>query len=404
MSRVFIADYLRTPIGRYGGALASIRPDDLAALVINALVTRHARISEHIDEIIIGCANQAGEDNRNIARMAGLLADLPESIPALTINRLCASGLDAVIAGYRAIRADEADVVLVGGVESMSRAPFVMPKAETAYARGSTVYDSTIGWRFVNPKFEARYGIDSMPETAENVAQMFGVSRQDQDALALSSQSRAASAQNAGRFAKEITPIPAPTGKTPETIIREDEHPRQTTSEKLAALPTPFRDGGTVTAGNASGVNDGAAMLILCSPAGLVALGSPALSEITASASVGVAPRVMGIGPVTAVQKLCDRLGVPVDAFDVIELNEAFAAQAIAVCRELGLDPMANHINPNGGAIALGHPLGMTGARLVGTAAMELALTGKELALCTLCVGVGQGVALALSKPDMSNA
>jgi 3-oxoadipyl-CoA thiolase len=399
MSAVFVCDYIRTPIGRYGGMLAGIRPDDLAAHVLKSLVTRNPSLAATVDEVILGCANQAGEDNRNVARMAVLLAGLPETVPALTVNRLCASGMDAVIAGYRTILAGEADVIIVGGVESMSRAPFVMPKAQTSFDRNAQIYDTTIGWRFVNKVFEAAYGTDSMPETAENVVEEHRISREDQDAFALSSQTRAALAIRSGRFAKEIAPVPVPTRKEPDAVASTDEHPRATTLEKLSKLPAPFRSGGTVTAGNASGVNDGATALVLCSERGLSLLGVQPMARISGAASAGVAPRVMGIGPVPVIEKLTARMGVRPTDFDLIELNEAFAAQAIAVCRALDLDPMADDINPNGGAIALGHPLGMTGARLVGTAAQEMQLTSKSRALCSLCVGVGQGVAIALETP-----
>lgn len=396
MNRVFICDYRRTPIGRYGGALASVRPDDLAAIPIRNLVERTPALVEHLDEVILGCANQAGEDNRNVARMAVLLSGLPITVPAHTVNRLCASGLDAVTAAYRAIKCGEAGLIIAGGVESMSRAPFVMPKAEAGFSRANAVYDTTIGWRFVNKLIEKQYGIDSMPETAENVAADYGVSREDQDTVAFSSQTRAAQAQESGRLAVEIVPVTIPQRRGDPVSVERDEHPRLSPMEKLRALPTPFREAGTVTAGNASGVNDGAAALLIASEEMVDKLGLTPLAEVTGAAAAGVEPRVMGIGPVPAVQKLCAMTGQDVADFDVIELNEAFAAQAVAVCRELGLDPMAAHINPNGGAIALGHPLGMTGARLVGTAAVELTHKGQGTALCTMCVGVGQGAALSL--------
>ena len=396
MNRVFVCDYRRTPIGRYGGALASVRPDDLAAIPIRNLVERTPALVEHLDEVILGCANQAGEDNRNVARMAVLLSGLPITVPAHTVNRLCASGLDAVTAAYRAIKCGEAGLIIAGGVESMSRAPFVMPKAEAGFSRANAVYDTTIGWRFVNKLIEKQYGIDSMPETAENVAADYGVSREDQDAVAFSSQTRAAQAQESGRLAEEIVPVTIPQRRGDPVSVERDEHPRLSPMEKLRALPTPFREAGTVTAGNASGVNDGAAALLIASEEMVDKLGLTPMAEVTGAAAAGVEPRVMGIGPVPAVQKLCAMTGQDVADFDVIELNEAFAAQAVAVCRELGLDPMAAHINPNGGAIALGHPLGMTGARLVGTAAVELTHKGQGTALCTMCVGVGQGAALSL--------
>jgi 3-oxoadipyl-CoA thiolase len=396
MNRVFVCDYRRTPIGRYGGALASVRPDDLAAIPIRNLVERTPALVAHLDEVILGCANQAGEDNRNVARMAVLLSGLAITVPAHTVNRLCASGLDAVTAAYRAIKCGEAGLIIAGGVESMSRAPFVMPKAEAGFSRANAVYDTTIGWRFVNKLIEKQYGIDSMPETAENVAADYNVSREDQDAVAFSSQTRAAQAQESGRLAEEIVPVTIPQRRGDPVSVERDEHPRLSPMEKLAALPTPFREAGTVTAGNASGVNDGAAALLIASEEMVDKLSLTPMAEVTGAAAAGVEPRVMGIGPVPAVQKLCAMTGQDVADFDVIELNEAFAAQAVAVCRELGLDPMAAHINPNGGAIALGHPLGMTGARLVGTAAVELTHKGQGTALCTMCVGVGQGAALSL--------
>lgn len=399
MARAFICDYIRTPIGRYGGTLALIRPDDLAADVLRALKGRSDLDWSATDEVILGCANQAGEDNRNVARMATLMAGLPESVPALTVNRLCASGMDAVIAAARSIRVGEADLVIAGGVESMSRAPFVMPKAATPFARNAEIHDTTIGWRFVNKALKAQYGIDSMPETAENVAEAYDVTRADQDAFALSSQKKARAAQSSGRLAREIIPVTIPQRKGAPVEVFQDEHPRDTSLDKLAALPTPFRQGGTVTAGNASGVNDGAAALLIASEQAISTHGLTPLAEITGAASAGVAPRLMGIGPVPAVQKLCNGLRLSPDTFDVIELNEAFAAQCIAVLRELGIDPQDPAVNPNGGGIALGHPLGMSGARIVGSAALELTLKGASQALATMCVGVGQGVALGLRAP-----
>ncbi|WP_336096493.1 3-oxoadipyl-CoA thiolase [Roseovarius sp. CH_XMU1461] len=397
MAEVFVCDYIRTPIGRYGGALAGLRTDDLAAHPIRALMARQGQFDwAAVDEVILGCANQAGEDNRNVARMAVLLSGLPESVPALTLNRLCGSGMDAVMTGARAIRAGEADVIVAGGVESMSRAPLVMPKAEAAYSRRAEIYDTTIGWRFVNPAIEAQYGIDSMPETAENVAEACGVSRADQDAFALASQERALAAQASGRFAQEIAPVSLAQRKGAAVEVDRDEHPRETSLEKLASLPTPFRKGGTVTAGNASGVNDGAAALILASEAAVKRHGLTPLARIEGGASAGLAPRVMGLGPVPATERLCARLGITAQAFDLIELNEAFAAQAIAVLDQLGLDWRAEHINRNGGAIALGHPLGMSGARLVGSLARDLAAGHGRLGLASMCVGVGQGVSLVL--------
>lgn len=395
---VFICDYIRTPIGRYGGALAEVRADDLAAHPVRALMHRNASVDwAALDEVILGATNQAGEDNRNLARMVVLLSGLPDTVPGQTINRLCASGMDAVIAGARAIRTGEADLIIAGGSESMSRAPLVMPKPEAAFSRKAELFDSTIGWRFINPAIAKTYGTESMPETAENVAEDWKISREDQDRFALSSQDRAAKAQASGRLASEITPVKIPARRGDPTLIETDEHPRQTTLAKLAALKTPFRDGGTVTAGNASGVNDGAAALLLASADAVQKHKLTPLARFEGAASAGVAPRIMGIGPVPATQKLCARLGTTPQSFDLIELNEAFAAQAIAVCRGLDLDPAAEHINPNGGAIALGHPLGMTGARLVGTAALEMSLSGKTNALCSMCVGVGQGVSVALS-------
>ncbi len=396
--RVFVCDYVRTPIGRYGGALSLVRTDDLAAIPITTLVERNEGLDwGKLDEVVFGSSNQAGEDNRNLARMAVLLSPLPESVSAYTVNRLCASGMDAVACAFRQISLGECELMIAGGAENMSRAPFVMGKAETAFSRQSEIYDTTIGWRFVNKEIKRNYGIDSMPETAENVAAEYNVSREDQDRFAFSSQERAAAAQKSGRLAKEIIPVVIPQRRGEPKIVDVDEHPRATTLEQLTGLKAPFREGGTVTAGNASGVNDGAAALLLASETAVEECDLTPLAEITGVASSGVAPRIMGIGPVDSTKKLCDRLNISAQDFDLIELNEAFAAQAIAVCRELGLDPYADHINPNGGAIALGHPLGMTGARLVGTAATELFATSKRQALCSLCVGVGQGVSLSLA-------
>jgi 3-oxoadipyl-CoA thiolase len=394
----FICDGVRTPIGRYGGSLASVRADDLAAIPIAALLARNPLLDPAaIDEVYLGCANQAGEDNRNVARMAALLAGLPERVPGSTINRLCGSGLDAVATAARAIVAGDIDLALAGGVESMTRAPLVMSKAGVAFARDQAVYDTTIGWRFVNPVMKARYGIDSMPETGENVAAEFNVSRADQDAFALRSQQRAAVAQASGRLGKEIVPVEIRTGKTTASVDR-DEHPRDTTLEKLAALPTPFRAGGTVTAGNSSGINDGAAALIVASEQAIAKFGLTPRARFIAAATAGVAPRVMGIGPIFATRKLLARTGLALADFDVIELNEAFASQALATMRELGLPDDAAHVNPNGGAIALGHPLGMSGARLALTSALELVERGGKRALCTMCIGVGQGIALAMER------
>jgi 3-oxoadipyl-CoA thiolase len=395
---VFICDYARTPIGRYGGALARVRADDLAAVPIRELARRHPAIAEAADEVFFGCANQAGEDNRNVARMASLLAGLSERTPAATINRLCASGLDAVGAAARAIKAGEIDLAIAGGVESMTRAPFVMGKSEAAFQRSTEVYDTTIGWRFINPLLKAQYGVDSMPETGENVAQEFQVTRDDQDGFALRSQQRAARAQAEGVFDSRIVPIEIPDRKG-TVHVDKDEHPRtDTTLEALARLKPIVRQGGTVTAGNASGVNDGAAALILASAEAAEKHGLKPLARVLGLASAGVPPRIMGIGPVPAVGKLVERLGVKVSAFDVIELNEAFAAQVLACLRQLGVPDDAEHVNPNGGAIALGHPLGMSGARIAGDVTLELSRRGGRLGLATMCVGVGQGVALAMER------
>ena len=397
MTEAFICDGIRTPIGRYGGALASVRPDDLAALVIRELMARNPKVDwAGVDDVIFGCANQAGEDNRNVARMAALLAELPVEVPGGTINRLCGSGLDAVGTAARAIKAGEADLMIAGGVESMSRAPFVMPKAETAFARTAEIYDTTIGWRFVNPAMKAAHGIDSMPETAENVAEDFQVTRADQDAFALRSQQRARAAQENGRLAKEIVAVPVPQRRGEPLPVERDEHPRDTSLDKLAGLPTPFRKGGSVTAGNASGVNDGAAALLVASEAAVARYGLTPLARVTGLATAGVPSRIMGIGPAPATRKLLERQGLSLDDVDVIELNEAFAAQALAVLRQLGLPDDAEQVNPNGGAIALGHPLGMSGARLALTAALELQQRGGKRALATMCIGVGQGIAALL--------
>ena len=399
MTEAYICDYLRTPIGRFGGALAMVRTDDLAAIPLRALMARHAGADwAAVDDVYLGCANQAGEDNRNVARMAALLAGLPVGVASATINRLCGSGMDAVLAGARAIRCGEADLVIAGGVESMSRAPFVMPKAETAFSRAAEVHDTTIGWRFVNPLMAAQYGVESMPETAENVAEDFAVSRPDQDAFALRSQARAAAAQANGRLAAEITPVSIPSRKGEPTIVDRDEHPRATTIEALTALKAPFRKGGSVTAGTASGVNDGAAALILASEAAARRHGLTPIARVLGGAVAGVAPQIMGIGPVPASQKLMARLGLVQADFDVIELNEAFAAQGLATLRGLGIADDDARVNPNGGAIALGHPLGMTGARITGTAALELVRGGGRRSLSTMCIGVGQGIAIALER------
>ncbi|RWN36903.1 3-oxoadipyl-CoA thiolase [Mesorhizobium sp.] len=398
MAEAYICDYIRTPIGRFGGQLASVRADDLGAIPLRALVERNPGIDwADIDDVMYGCANQAGEDNRNVARMALLLAGLPKEVPGSTVNRLCGSGMDAVVIAARAIKAGEAELMIAGGVESMSRAPFVMPKAETAFSRNAEIHDTTIGWRFVNPLMKKQYGVDSMPETGENVAEEYAISRADQDAFAVRSQDKAVAAQASGRLAKEITPVTIPQRKGDPVVVSKDEHPRAgTTIEALAKLPTPFRQGGTVTAGNASGVNDGAAALIVASEAAVKKYGLTPIARILGGAAAGVAPRIMGIGPVPATQKLCARLGLKPTDFDVIELNEAFASQGIAVLRQLGVAEDAEHVNPNGGAIALGHPLGMSGARISGTAALELRERGGRYALATMCIGVGQGIAVAL--------
>lgn len=400
MSEAFICDYIRTPIGRFGGALSSVRPDDLGAIPLKALMERNGSVDwEAIDEVIYGCANQAGEDNRNVARMSLLLAGLPVSVPGTTMNRLCGSGMDAIIAAARAIRAGEMDIAIAGGVESMSRAPFVLPKAEGAFSRHAEIHDTTIGWRFVNPLMQQQYGIDSMPETGENVAEDYNVSRADQDAFAVRSQQRAGVAMESGRLSQEITPVIIPQRKGDAVTVDRDEHPRpQTTLEQLAKLPTPFRKGGSVTAGNASGVNDGAAALIIASEAAARKYGLTPIARIVGGATAGVPPRIMGIGPVAATRKLCTRFGLTPQDFDVIELNEAFASQGLATLRELGLADDANYVNPNGGAIALGHPLGMSGARITGTAALELGVRGAKRALATMCIGVGQGIAIALER------
>jgi len=401
MREAFICEGARTPVGRYGGSLSAVRPDDLRAHAMKAALAKAPGLpAEKIDEVYAGCANQAGEDNRNVARMALLLAGLPDSVPASTVNRLCGSGLDAVGLAARAIKAGEADVVLAGGVESMSRAPFVQGKATEAFSRNAEIYDTTIGWRFVNPLMKAQYGIDSMPETAENVAEEFQVARADQDAFALRSQNRAAAAQKNGRLAKEIAPVEIKGRKGAVTIVERDEHPRETSLDKLASLPAPFRKGGSVTAGNASGVNDGAAAMIIASREAVDKYGLKPLAKISALSTAGVAPRIMGYGPVPATQRLMQRLGLKVSDFDVIELNEAFAAQALACMRALGLPDDASHVNPNGGAIAIGHPLGMSGARLALSAALEMNERDAKRALATMCIGVGQGIALAMERAN----
>jgi acetyl-CoA acyltransferase len=394
----FICDAVRTPIGRFGGALSSMRPDDMAAHVIEALLARYPDLNKGaIDEVVFGAANQAGEDNRNVARMASLLAGLPVEVPASTINRLCASGMDAVATAARGIRAGDYHLAIAGGVESMSRAPFILPKSETAFARKAEIYDTTIGWRFVNPAMKAAYGVDSMPETADHVAADYHISRADQDAFALRSQQRWAAAHAAQKFADEIIPVPVPQRRGDPVIFDTDEHPRpDTKAERLASLAGVNGDGSTVTAGNASGVNDGAAALLLASAEGAKMHGLRPMARIVATAAAGVAPRVMGIGPVPATRKALDMAGLSIEDMDVIEINEAFAAQGLACLRQLGIDDDAPHVNPNGGAIAIGHPLGMSGARLVLTAAYELKRRGGRYALCTMCVGVGQGVSMII--------
>lgn len=398
MREVFICDAIRTPIGRFGGGLSSVRADDLAALPIKALMARNPSVQwDAVDEVFLGCANQAGEDNRNVARMALLLAGLPESVPGVTLNRLCASGMEAIGTAFRAIASGEMELVIAGGVESMSRAPFVMGKADAAFSRNMTLEDTTIGWRFINPLMKAQYGVDAMPQTADNVADDYNVSRADQDAFALRSQQRTAAAQAAGYFAEEIVPVRV-AHKKGETVVERDEHPRDTTLEALAKLKPVNGPDKSVTAGNASGVNDGAAALILASAEAVRQHGLTARARVLGMASAGVAPRVMGIGPVPAVRKLLARLDLAVSDFDVIELNEAFASQGLAVLRELGLADDAPQVNPNGGAIALGHPLGMSGARLALAALFELERRAGRYALCTMCIGVGQGIAMIIER------
>jgi 3-oxoadipyl-CoA thiolase len=392
----YVVDGVRTPIGRYGGALAAVRPDDLAAHVIRTVVGRHQGLEwERLDDVLLGCANEAGEDNRNVARMAGLLAGLPVDVPGVTVNRLCGSGLDAVAHGARMIRAGEADLVIAGGVESMTRAPLVLPKAPTAWGRQTEVHDTTIGWRLVNPAMAERYGVDAMPETAQHLAVEHDIAREDQDAFALRSQQRAATAIADGRLAAEIVPVEVPQRKGVPVVVDRDEHPRETSLDALAALK-PIVAGGSITAGNSSGINDGAAALLLASASAVEEHGLEPIARIAGAAVAGVPPRVMGIGPVPATRKLLARQGLTLGDIDVVELNEAFAAQALAVTRTLGLPDDAEHVNPNGGAIALGHPLGASGARLALTAAIELQRRGARRALATMCVGVGQGVSLLL--------
>ncbi|HYG89344.1 MAG TPA: 3-oxoadipyl-CoA thiolase [Azospirillum sp.] len=400
MNTVYICDAARTPIGRYGGALSGVRADDLAAVPIKALMERNPRVDwQAMDEVILGCANQAGEDNRNVARMALLLAGMPVEVPGTTVNRLCGSGMDAVAYGARSIASGEADLILAGGVESMSRAPFVMPKATSAFSRSAEVHDTTIGWRLVNDTMRERYGVDSMPQTAENVAEEFGIGREDQDAFALRSQQRAAAAITSGAFADEIVPVPVRQPKGAVVEVSVDEHPRaDTTLQTLAKLKPVVRPGGTVTAGNASGVNDGAGAILLASPKAVSQYGLEPIARVVGSATAGVPPRIMGIGPVPATKKLLAKLGVGLDSVDLVELNEAFASQTLAVLRGLELPDDSPHVNPNGGAIALGHPLGMSGARLVMTAAYHLRRTGGRRAVTTMCIGVGQGIAMMIER------
>ena len=400
MAEVFICDAVRTPIGRYGGALAAVRADDLAAIPIAALLRRQATLDPAaVEDVYLGCANQAGEDNRNVARMAALLAGLPVAVPGATVNRLCGSGLDAVAIAARTIRTGEAQLMIAGGVESMSRAPFVIPKADSAFSRHAEIFDTTIGWRFVNPRLRERYGVDSMPETGENVAAQFNISRADQDRFALRSQQRAAAAAARGFYASELVPVEIPQRKGQPRVVARDEHPRpETTLEQLAALPTPFRANGTVTAGNASGVNDGACALLIAAESAAQRWGLTPRARIVAAATAGVEPRIMGMGPVPATRKVLELARLKLSQLEVIELNEAFAAQALAVLRELGLPDDAAHVNPNGGAIALGHPLGASGARLATTATWQLQASGGRYALCTMCIGVGQGIALVLER------
>ncbi len=399
MAEAFICDYVRTPIGRYGGALSGVRTDDLASIPIKALADRNPSVDWHaLDEVYMGCANQAGEDNRNVARMALLLAGLPESVPGTTMNRLCGSGMDAVLSAARAIKAGEIDLAIAGGVESMSRAPFVVPKAETAFSRSSEIFDTTIGWRFVNARMQQLYGIDSMPETAENVAEEFAISREDQDRFALASQKKAGLAQQNGRLAREIVAVSIKQRRGDPLVVEKDEHPRPgVTLEELAKLPTPFRKPGTVTAGNASGVNDGAAALLVASAAAVERHGLTPIARIVAGASAGVAPRIMGYGPVPAIKKLCEIAKISLEGIGVLELNEAFASQSLACLRALGIADGDPRVNPNGGAIALGHPLGMSGARIAGTAALELKERHAQSAIAAMCIGVGQGIAISLA-------
>ena len=399
MKEAYVCEGIRTPIGRFGGSLSSVRTDDLASIPIKYLRNKLPKVDwEKLDEVFFGNANQAGEDNRNIARMALLLSELPTNVPGITLNRLCASGMEAVIAASRMIKSNEGSFILAGGVESMSRAPFVMPKASTPFSRNAEIYDTTIGWRFVNPKMKEKYGIDSMPETAENVAEKYQISREDQDKFALRSQQKALKAISNGRMSKEITYVKVKQKRSDDLHIDKDEHPRETTNEKLSNLPTPFKINGTVTAGNSSGVNDGAAALIIADEEAIKKHNLTPIAKIISAASSGVQPSYMGIGPVTASQKVLKKSNISIDNIDVLEINEAFAAQVLACLREFGVSDNDERVNPNGGAIALGHPLGMSGTRLVLTAAKELEITNKKYALCTMCVGVGQGSAIILEK------
>lgn len=398
MTEAYICDYVRTPIGRYGGALSAIRPDDLGAIPLKALMERNGTVDwAAVDDVILGCANQAGEDNRNVARMSLLLAGLPVDVPGTTINRLCGSGMDAILTASRSIKAGEAELILAGGVESMSRAPFVLAKSETAFSRNAEIHDTTIGWRFINPKIDERHGSESMPLTGQNVADDFGISREDQDRMALASQGKAAAAQENGRLGGEIVAVAVPQRRKDPVLVSRDEHPRATSMEALAKL-RPLFNGGSVTAGNASGVNDGAAALIIASEAAARKYGLRPIARILGGAAAGVAPRIMGIGPAPASKKLLARLGMTQEQFDVFEFNEAFAAQALATLRDLGIADDDPRVNRNGGAIALGHPLGMSGARITGTAALELRETGGRFSLSAMCIGVGQGIAIALER------
>lgn len=399
MKTAYICEGLRTPIGRYGGSLSGVRPDDLLAIVIKAVLEQTPDLdSAAIDDVFIGCANQAGEDNRNVARMALLLAGVPQEVPAVTLNRLCGSGLDAVGSAARAISSGESDLLLAGGVESMSRAPYVLPKSDAAFSRNMELFDTTMGWRFVNPELKRQFGVDSMPETAENVAQAYSISRQDQDAFALRSQEKAANAIKAGRMIEEICQVAVPQKRADDILFSVDEHPRQTSLEKLLALPTPFRKNGSVTAGNASGINDGAAAVVIASDIAIEKYKLTPRAKVLGMTTVGVEPRIMGMGPAPASEKLLARLNIAIDDIDIIELNEAFAAQALAVTRRLGLKDDDPRVNPNGGAIALGHPLGMSGVRLALTASIELQKSAKKYALCTMCIGVGQGIAIVIER------